>query len=58
MRRLYGEKVEIIKAQACREHRHMLVSIPPYLNAAQFVGCLKNKRIRMILTGQAGLKYK
>ena len=32
------KKVEIIEAQACPDHIHMLVSIPPYLSVAQFVG--------------------
>lgn len=32
------KKVEILEAQACPDHIHMLVSIPPYLSVAQFIG--------------------
>ncbi len=35
------KSVEIIEAQACPDHIHMLVSIPPSLSVAQFVGYLK-----------------
>lgn len=38
------KKVEIIEAEACPDHIHMLVSIPPYLSVAQFVGFLKGKK--------------
>ena len=38
-RKLCNElKVEIIEAEACPDHIHMLVSIPPYMSVAQFVG--------------------
>ena len=62
MRKLCEEKkVEIIEAEACPDHIHMLVSIP------QFVGFLKGKSslsmcrddIRlMIFDRHANLKYK
>ena len=52
------KKVEIIEAQACPDHIHMLVSIPPYLSVAQFVGFLKSKSALMILDRHANLKYK
>ncbi len=43
-RKLCKEKnVEIIEAEACANHIHMLVSIPPYLSISQFVGFLKGK---------------
>ena len=32
------KKVEILEAQTYPDHIHMLVSIPPYLSVAQFVG--------------------
>ena len=35
------KKVEIHEAEACPDHIHMLVSIPPHLSVAQFVGYLK-----------------
>ncbi len=43
-RKLCNElKVEIIEAEACSDHIHMLVSIPPYMSVAQFIGTLKSK---------------
>ena len=52
------KKVKIIEAQACPDHIHMLVSIPPYLSVAQFVGFLKSKSALMIFDRHANLKYK
>ena len=50
--------MEIIEAEACPNHIHMLVSIPPYLSIAQFVGFLKSKSTLMIFDRHANLKYK
>ena len=50
--------VEIIQAQACVDHIHMLVSIPPSLSVSQFVGYLKGKSSLMIFDRHANLKYK
>ena len=36
----------------------MLVSIPPYLSIAQFVGFIKSKSTLMIFDRHANLKYK
>lgn len=59
LRKLCEEKkVEIIEAEACPDHIHMLVSIPPYLSIAQFVGFLKGKSSLMIFDRHANLKYK
>ena len=52
------KKVEIIEAQACPDHIHMLVSIPLYLSVAQFVGFLKSKSALMVFDRHANLKYK
>ena len=52
------KKVEIIEAEACANHIHLLVSIPPYLSIAQFVGFLKGKSSLMIFDRHANLKYK
>jgi putative transposase len=52
------KKVEILEAQACPDHIHMLVSIPPNLSVAQFVGYLKGKSALMIFDRHANLKYK
>lgn len=47
IRKLCEQKgVEIIEAEACKD----LVSIPPYLSVAQFMGYLKGKSTLMILT--------
>jgi putative transposase len=59
LRKLCKEmKVEIIEAEACPDHIHMLVSIPPYMSVAQFVGYLKGKSSLMIFDRHANLKYK
>lgn len=52
------KKVEILEAEACPDHIHMLVSVPPYLSIAQFVGFLKGKSTLMIYDRHANLKYK
>ena len=59
LRRLCEQKgVEIIEAEACKDHIHMLVSIPPHISVAQFVGYLKGKSTLMIFDRRANLKYK
>lgn len=52
------ENVEIIEAELCPDHIHMLVSIPPNMSVAQFVGYLKGKSALMIFDRHANLKYK
>lgn len=59
LRKLCEQKgVEIIEAEACPDHIHMLVSVPPYLSIAQFMGFLKGKSSLMIFDRHANLKYK
>ncbi len=59
LRKLCGQKgEEILEAQACPDHIHMLVSIPPSLSVAQFVVYLKRKNTLMIFERHANLKYK
>ena len=59
IRKLCEQKgVEIIEAEACKDHIHLLVSIPPYLSVAQFMGYLKGKSTLMIFDRHANLKYK
>ena len=59
LRKLCEQKgIEIIQAQACVDHIHMLVSIPPSLSVSQFVGYLKGKSSLMIFDRHANLKYK
>ncbi len=50
--------VEIIEAEACKDHIHMLVSIPPQYSVSQFMGYLKGKSSLMIFEKYANLKYK
>ena len=50
--------VVIIEVEACPDHIHMLVSIPPHISIAQFMGYLKGKSTLMIFDRHAHLKYK
>ena len=52
------KKVEIIEAECCLNHIHMLVAIPPHLSVAGFMGYLKSKSSLMIFDRHANLKYK
>ena len=53
-----AKRVEILEAEACPDHIHMLVSIPPNISVAQFMGYLKGKSSLMIFDRHANLKYK
>ena len=50
--------IEILEAKACKDHIHMLVSIPPQYSVAQIMGYLKGKSSLMIFEKYANLKYK
>ena len=50
--------VEIIEAEACPDHIHMLVSIPPKISVSSFMGYLKGKSSLMIFDRHANMKYK
>ena len=52
------EGVEIIEANACVDHIHMLVTIPPKMSVSKFMGILKGKSSLMIFEKYANLKYK
>ena len=59
LRKLCEQKgVEIIEAETCIDHIHMLVIIPPYQSVAQFMGFLKGKSSLMIFDRHVNLKYK
>lgn len=49
---------EILEANACPDHIHLLVKIPPNISVAQFMGYLKGKSSLMIFDRHANLKYK
>ena len=50
--------VEIIEANACEDHIHMLLSIPPKISVSSFMGFLKGKSSLMIFERFSNLKYK
>ena len=50
--------VNIIEAEVCPDHVHMLVSIPPKVSVSGFMGYLKGKSATMIYEQFGELKYK
>ena len=50
--------VELIEGQACPDHIHMLLEIPPKYSISEFMGQLKSKSTLMIFDRHANLKYK
>lgn len=50
--------VEIHEAEVCPDHVHMLVSIPPKLSVASFMGFLKGKSSLLIYQKWANMKFK
>ena len=52
--------IEIIEAESCKDHIHMLVSIPPKYSVAQIMGYLKGKSSLMIYErwGSARFQYR
>lgn len=50
--------VEILEAECCRDHVHMLVKIPPKEKVSDVVGYLKGKSALIIFDRHANLKYK
>ena len=59
LRELCSRKdVEILEANACRDHIHMLVSIPPKLSVSAFVEYLKGKSSLIIFERHGQLKYR
>lgn len=59
LRQLCKQKgIEIIEAELCQDHVHMLISIPPKCSVSQIMGYLKGKSSLMIFDRHANLKYK
>ena len=59
LRKLCQQKgIEIVEAEACPDHIHMLASIPPKYSVSQIMGYLKGKSSLMIFDRHANLKYK
>ena len=50
--------IEILEAEACPDHIHMLITIPPKYSVSQIMGYLKGKSSLMIYEKYANLKYK
>ena len=59
LRKLCEQKeIEIIEAELCPDHVHMLIAIPPKYSVAQIMGYLKGKSSLMIYDRHANMKYK
>ena len=52
------KKIEILEAETCTDHIHMLITFPPKYSVSQVVGYLKGKSSLMIFDKFANLKYK
>ena len=50
--------VNIIEAEVCKDHIHMLLEIPPKMSVSAFVGYLKGKSSLMIYERWRNLKFK
>ena len=50
--------IEIIQAECCIDHIHMLVRIPPKYSVSEIMGYLKGKSSLIIFDRHANLKYK
>ena len=52
------KQIEILEAEAFKDHIHMLISVPPKYSISQIMGYLKGKSSLMIFEKYANLKYK
>lgn len=50
--------VEIIEAEVCPDHIHMLISTPPKMSVSGFMGFLKGKSSLMIYQRWGNMKFK
>ena len=50
--------VNIIEAEVCVDHIHMLIEIPPKMSVSGFMGFLKGKSSQMIFERWANARYK
>lgn len=50
--------IEIIQAELCPDHIHMLIRIPPKYSVSEIMGYLKGKSSLIIFDRHANLKYK
>ena len=49
--------VEILEGEACADHIHILVKIPPKISVSGFMGFLKGKSSLMIYEKWSNIKY-
>lgn len=52
------KNVEIVEAEVCPDHIHMLVKMPPKESVSGFIGFLKGKSSLLIYQKYANMKYK
>ena len=52
------KEIEILEAELCPDHIHMLISVPPKYSISQIMGYLKGKSSLMIFEQFPNLKYK
>ena len=52
------KEIEIIEAELCPDHIHMLISVPPKYSISSIMGYLKGKSSLMIFDRHSNLKYK
>ena len=52
------KEIEILEAEACPDHIHMLIKIPPKMSVSAAVGYLKGKSTLLIFDRHADMKYK
>ncbi len=50
--------IEIIEAEVCIDHVHMLIKVPPKMSIAGVIGYLKGKSTLLIFDRHADMKYK
>ena len=52
------KQIEIVKAEACKDHIHMCIKIPPKYSVSSVIGFLKGKSSLLIHERHGNLKYK
>ena len=52
------KNVNLLEAEACPDHIHMLVEIPPKISVSSFMGFLKGKSSFMIYEKWGNIRYK
>ena len=49
--------VNIIEAEVCKDHVHMLIEVPPKMSISGFMGFLKGKSSQMIYESWENMRY-